>query len=294
MDRIELPPCTDSLGGSYELTFDGRILSLSTIWEKRRSREKFDVGLARWSLTDRTTLFKRRKLLCFTIDTPGVDGMQVVNAEGFDADVLREFVERVFDTPSGIAASSILGRAVVVDVRKEPAGELVDCAVTAKVRLVDGTPPYDAAFHTSVVQGRADLILAGRTILAVRAGVDDHSELTISWSESVPVVTVTDPDILEPPARALRDGKPCRIVVINHARQSLKTPAGDELYSTKVCVTTDGSELGLMLSVPDSATALLVDGKELPAKRLEYEPNVLTVDWDAAMSEAGQAAPSAP
>jgi hypothetical protein len=77
--------------------------------------------------------------------------------------------------------------------------------------------------------------------------------------------------------------------VINHARQALKTPAGEELYGAKVRVTADGSELGLMLPVPNSATALLVDGKELPAKRLEYEPNVLAVDWDTAMSEAGQA-----
>ena len=292
MDRVELPPCTDSLGGTYELTFDGRILSVSTIWEKRHSTEKFDVGLAKWSLKNQTTLFKRRTLLCFEIYTPGTDGsVQIVNAEGFDADVLRGFVERVFDTRSGISPCSILGRAGVVDVRKEAAGELVDCAVSAKVRLVDGTPPYQATIQANVVQRRADLLQAGRTIVAVRAGLDDHSEVMISWTEAVPVVTVTDPEILEPPARALRDGQQCRIVVLDQWRQFLKTPAGEELYATKARVTSDGLELQVMLHVPDSATALVVVGKELPAKRMQYQPNVIAVDWDAALSEAEQAMP---
>jgi hypothetical protein len=293
MDRIELPPSSGSLGGSYELTFDGRILTVLTRWKKREHSGKYDVGVARWKLWEANTgVLKKRKQVFFSIHTPPTAaGDEQISAEGFDADVLREFVERVFGERSGIPASSVLGRALVVDVRKEAAGDLVDCAVTATVRLVDGTPPYETAFHASVVQRTADLLEAGRTLVAVRAGLDDHSDVMISWSEVVPVVTVTDPEILEPPARALREGQPSRIVVLNHARQFLKTPAGDELYGTRVRVTPDGSELQVMLQVPESATGLVVDGKELPAKRLEYQPNVLAVDWDAARSEAGQRSP---
>lgn len=62
---------------------------------------------------------------------------------------------------------------------------------------------------------------------------------------------------------------------------------GEELYSSKVRVTSDGSELQVDLLVPDEAIALLQDGKELPAKRLAYEPKVVAVDWNAARSEAG-------
>lgn len=293
MDRIELPPCVDSFGGTYELEFDGRILTVTTRWEKKHTTLKFDVGLAKWSLKEQTTMFKRRQVLWFSINTPGTDGSGQVSAEGFDADVLREFVERVFDARSGIPASSILGRAAVMDVRKEVAGEMVDCAVTAKVRLVDGTPVYQATFHECVIQSRADQLQAGRTIAAVRVGLEDHSEVSISWSETVPVVTVTDPDILEPPARALRDGQPCRIVVLDHWRQSLKTPAGEELYAATVRVTSDGSEVQVMLHVPASEIALLVDGNELPATRLELQPNVIAVDWGAALSEAPSLSPIA-
>ena len=188
---------------------------------------------------------------------------------------------------SSIPSSWVLGRAVVLDVRKETAGERVDCAVTVKVRLVDGTAPYQATFSANVVQRRADLLAAGRTIVALRVDPDDHSQVTISWTEDPPIVTVSDPDLIEPPARALRDGEPCRIVVLNHARELMKTPDGEELYSSNVRVTSDGSELQIDLLVPDEAVALLQDGKELPAKRLANQPNVVAVDWNAARSEAG-------
>jgi hypothetical protein len=99
------------------------------------------------------------------------------------------------------------------------------------------------------------------------------------------VVTVTDPSLLEPSARALREGAPCRVVVLQHQQQWLKTPQGDEFYAVKVRVTSDGSEFQVNLPVPPQATALMTDGTELPAKRLEADPNVLMVDWEAALEE---------
>jgi hypothetical protein len=55
----------------------------------------------------------------------------------------------------------------------------------------------------------------------------------------------------------------------------------------------DGSEFQVFLPVPASAAALLADGKELPARRILAEPNVLTVDWAAAQNEAGTGAAGA-
>ena len=90
MDRVEISP-------NIELTFDGRILTFSQRWEKRSYTEKFDVGLAKWQLTDYTTLFKRRKQLHFSISTPGSHGGgQTVIAEGAQAEALRAFVHRAF------------------------------------------------------------------------------------------------------------------------------------------------------------------------------------------------------
>jgi hypothetical protein len=47
----------------------------------------------------------------------------------------------------------------------------------------------------------------------------------------------------------------------------------------------DGSEFQVFIPVPPGAESLLVDGSELPAKRLPLEPNVLTIDWPAARAE---------
>ncbi len=125
--------------------------------------------------------------------------------------------------------------------------------------------------------------------MTVRADPNDHSRVALSISEPTPVVTVTDQSAIDPPIRALRDGEPCRVVVLLHARQWLKTRAGDELYATKVRVTSDSSELQVFVPVPNQVLALLQDGAELPAKRVAAEPNVLTIDWAAAQAERANA-----
>jgi hypothetical protein len=187
--------------------------------------------------------------------------------------------------PEDLVANGILGRATLVDVQKTPAGSLIDCALTVGVRLVDGTAPYRAGCHVPLGPGDAAKLIPGQTILTVRADASDHARIAVSLSEPTPVVTVTDPTALDPPARALRDGAPCRVVLLAHQRQWLKTPQGDEFYAAKVRVTNDSSEFQVNLPVPPEAAALMTDGAELPAKRLEAEPNVLMIDWAAALRE---------
>jgi hypothetical protein len=191
--------------------------------------------------------------------------------------------------PADLAASGIPGRASLVDVQKTPAGNLIDCAVTVNVRLVDGTPPYKASWHALLGPDKAARLIPGQVFITVRADPQNHSRVALSLSEQTPVVTITDPSAIDPPARALREGQPCRVVVLLSQRQWLKTPDGDELYATKVRVTSDGSEFQVFVPVPVAGTPLMQQGKELPAKRLAAEPTVLTVDWPTALAENGGA-----
>ena len=184
--------------------------------------------------------------------------------------------------PADLAANGIRGRGAVVDVQKSPAGKLVDCALTLGVRLLDGTPSYRASCHVPLAQEQADQVSAGGTILTVRADPNDHSRVAVSLTEPTPVVTITDSAALDPPARALRDGDPCQVVLLAHQRQWLQTPDGQELYATKLRVTSDGTELQANVPVPAGGVALLQDGSQLPARRVALEPNVLTIDWAAA------------
>lgn len=192
--------------------------------------------------------------------------------------------------PADLAANGILGRGACVDVQKTPIGSgLIDCALTVGVRLVDGTPSYRATCHISLSQENADRLIPGQTLFTVRADPNNHERIALSLSEPTPVVTITEPSVVDPPARAMRDGVPCHVVIVAHGEQFLKLPTGEQLYATKVRVVEDSSEFQIFLPVPDSAAGLLQDGAQLPAKRLAGEPQVLTVDWAAAQAGAGAA-----
>ena len=189
--------------------------------------------------------------------------------------------------PPDLAANGILGRGACISVKTTPVGQLVDCSMTVGVRLVDGTPSYKTETRISLSPEHAARLIPHQTLFTVRADPSNHSRVAVSVSEPTPVVTIDDPAVVDPSARALREGQPCRVTVVAHGPQFLRLPTGEELYATKVRVLDDSSELQIFLPVPASATALLEDGKELPAKRIPAEPGVLTVDWTAALSEAG-------
>jgi hypothetical protein len=189
--------------------------------------------------------------------------------------------------PADLAANGIPGRGTLVDVQKTPAGSLVNCAVTVGVRLIDGTPPYRASLQVPLSPDQAEMLIPGQTFVTVRADPSNHQRVALSLQEDTPVVTINDAAATEPAARALREGAPCRVTILAHGRQWLKTPDGDELYAVKVRVDTDGSEFQVNDPVPAGGVALLQDGVQLPARRLVTEPNVLAIDWAAAGAGAG-------
>jgi hypothetical protein len=183
--------------------------------------------------------------------------------------------------PADLAANGILGRGTLVDVTKAPAGSLVACTVTVGVRLVDGTPPYRATCVVPLSPDQAELLIPGQTVVSVRADPRDHSRIALSLQEPTPVVTITDPAVIDPPARAMREGTPCRVTVLAAGRQWLQTPEGNEFYAIKVRVN-GGVELQINNPVPAGAVGLLQVGAELPARQLATEPNVLAIDWASA------------
>jgi hypothetical protein len=195
--------------------------------------------------------------------------------------------------PTDLMQNGILGRGALVSVEKNPIGDLIDCAMTVGVRLVDGTPSYQAQTRLSLSPETAERLVPHQTLFTVRADPTDHSRIAASLQQDTPTVTISDPSVVDPPARAMHDGVPCRVKIIAHGSQFLRLPTGEVLYATKVQVVGEVNEFQIFLPVPDSSAGLLQDGAELPAKRLAAEPNVLTVDWAAASAAAASAASAA-
>lgn len=199
----------------------------------------------------------------------------------FEAQVAAQAASAV---PADLGSSGIVGRGAVVDVEKTPAGSLIDCAITVGIRLVDGSDPYRATCHIPLAPDQAARLIPGGSDVTVRADPRDRSRIALSLSEPTPVVTITDPRAIDPPARALREGMPCRVTLMLHQRQWLQTPDGEEFYAMKVRVDTDGSEFQVNLPVPAAATALLQNGAEFPARCLVGEPNAVAIDWPAVLA----------
>ncbi len=181
--------------------------------------------------------------------------------------------------PGDLMASGILGRGACMDVQKTPTGQLVSCLLTVGVRLVDGTPSYRATTQISLTPENAERLIPGQTLFTVRADPNNHQRIAISLSEPTPSVVIDDPAVVDPPARALREGAPCQVQIVAHAEQFLRLPSGEDLFATKVRVIDDGSELQVFVPVPPAAMSMFNDGATLPAKRILAEPTVLTVDW---------------
>src|SRR5438876_1044776 len=112
--------------------------------------------------------------------------------------------------PSDLLANGTLGRGACVDVQKTPVGQLVDCAMTIGVRLVDGTPSYRASTRISLSPENAARIIPAQTIFTVRADPQNHQRVALSLGEPTPSVVIDEPAVVDPPARALREGTPCR------------------------------------------------------------------------------------
>ena len=82
------------------------------------------------------------------------------------------------------------------------------------------------------------------------------------------------------------EGTPCRLTIVVFGQQFLRAA------QRRGAVRDQGPgrrrrDADLPALSPPTRHSLLQEGKDLPGKRILAEPNVLTVDWAAALQEAG-------
>ena len=141
--------------------------------------------------------------------------------------------------------------------------------------------------------GRSIVLSDGPAPKTVDVGTAAFHEVWVT--EAVPAPIPADEP--EPTDRPVRTPAPAGGVVVRYTEMApgaaspmhrTETLDVGVVLSGETCLLLDdGSETQIFLPVPATATALLQNGKQLPAKRVLGEPNVLTVDWAAAQAEAG-------
>jgi hypothetical protein len=165
------------------------------------------------------------------------------------------------------------------------------CDFEVQVRL-DNTPPYVAHVRQSVQLARVPLFVPGETMLAVRVDPQDPAKVAIDFSQEPPQVTIDEHATGMPAAATvLSSGIPVRAVLVQSQPLNARTQAGVDLYGLVLTVLQEGQpprQLQLGYPVPGNCVPLLYPGSNVPAKVLPDRPDLVAIDWDAAVAEASR------
>lgn len=191
----------------------------------------------------------------------------------------------------------ILGQGIVMSVQETgtSVGSEHDprpvCDFEVQVRL-DNTPPFVARIRQSVQLARVPLFVPGQTIVAVRVDPQDHTRVALDFSQEPPQVTVDEHATgLPAAATVLASGVPARAVVVQSQPLNARTQAGVDLYGLLLTVLQEGRsprQVQLGYPVPATCVPLLYPGSNVPAKILPEQPDLVAIDWDAAMIESSR------
>jgi hypothetical protein len=193
--------------------------------------------------------------------------------------------------------NGVLGQAIVISVQETgtSVGSRHDprpvCDFEVQVRL-DNSPPFTATVRQSVQLARVQMFVPGQTMVAVRVDPNDHTRVAIDFSQEPPSVTIDEQATGQPTAASvLMTGMPVRAVIVQSQPLNAKTSAGVDLYALLLTVLQEGQaprQLQLGYPVPAGGIPLLYPGSNVPAKALPDRPDLVAIDWDAAVSEASR------
>jgi hypothetical protein len=194
-----------------------------------------------------------------------------------------------------LLTNGLLGRGLITSVEKTgtSVGSKQDprpvCLFGVEVTL-DNAAPFAAQIRQSVPLADVPQYVPGQTFVAVRVDPADHTRVAMDRSQEPPTVTISEQTTGAPTAASiLETGSPVRAVIIQSQSLSAKNPAGVELYALVLTILEDGQpprQIQAGNPVPEACIPLLYPGSNMPAKALPGQPNLVAVDWDAALAEA--------
>jgi hypothetical protein len=191
--------------------------------------------------------------------------------------------------------NGVLGRGLVIGVEKTgtSVGSKQDprpvCSFDIEVTL-DNTAPFRAQVRQSIPLADFPQYVPGQTFVAVRVDPADHTRVALDRSQEPPTVTISEQTTGAPSsASVLATGDPVRAVMIQTQSLSAKNPAGLDLYAFVLTILQDGHpprQIQAGNPVPENCIPLLYPGSNVPAKAMADQPNMVAIDWNAALAEA--------
>lgn len=190
------------------------------------------------------------------------------------------------------------------------------CVVTVEITGVPGQGPYRASCHHPIPRIYLPQLQSGQASVAVRVDPNDPQHIALDletdpppvageqWGDGSPMVGAAEPapagDEITTHASPVKGseilarGLPCRVVIVGWTPLGVKDSSGLDATGFVLSVFAEGKapyQVQIGVGVPPEAVPLVYAGAQLPGKMLAENPELVTIDWQAAL--AGYAAPPA-
>lgn len=182
------------------------------------------------------------------------------------------------------------------------------CVVTVEITGVPGQGTYRATCHHPIPRIYLPQMQSGAASVAVRVDQNDPQNIALDletdpppadgqWGDGSPMAGATQApagDQVEThasPAKGseiLARGVPCKVVVVGWSPlPGVKDSAGLDATGFVLSVFAEGKtpyQVQIGVGVPPEAVPLVYAGAQLPGKMLPENPDMVAIDWQAAMA----------
>ena len=203
---------------------------------------------------------------------------------------------------------------VSVGAENSPYGASQVCRVKVEIHGLPSHEPYQAECVHAIPRIYIPQMQQAGATVAVRVDPDDPQHIELDLATQPPPlpsavatgVPETTPDEVALPTnpdgspiqthrskftadQILAHGKPCRAEITAAVSLGQKDSQGRDAIGFQLQVFADGEqyEVQIGVGVPAAAAPLVYEGAVLPAKVLADEPQMVAIDWDSALAEAG-------
>jgi hypothetical protein len=161
------------------------------------------------------------------------------------------------------------------------------CTVTVEVIGLPGHEPYQASCKCPVPVLHLTEMQQPGTVVTVRVDPADPQHIAVDFYTEVPEVPVPSSGVKA--ADVVERGEQCRVVIVQTIPMNQNDSQGNPATGFVLSVFVEGKppyQVQVGIGVPPAAVPLVFLGANLPGKYLPERPDMVTIDWAAALEAA--------